>query len=753
MPFEMTIHYDNGLQLADPALQVWYPGSDRREVVAAAGADAFGPIFELAVQHPVFFLGFRQGRDGVGDPGGWDRQYRPLALRDGRLEPAEVWCMAARTFVYPVPPAPVKDESAGSFLTELLGRDRARGYVPDTGGLSGLGAHLLDDGRVLFGLYHPTAARVHLMGSFNGWQHPGREDPDPAALIPMRLHRGWFGAPNTWLVVTDRVRAGDEYKFFIEGGVALDHKGRSQRFAVDPYSRALGSDFRFNNPIVVDPGTFDWSDDDWSTPDIADLILYELSVHGFTDGDPDVKPELHGRFAGIAERIRTGYFDLLGVNALSLMPLAEVPSLQGPQGLGYDPSLYCTVERDFGTPADLRELVDTAHAHGLAVLIDLVFNHTSNDFNPMWGLVLEHPAEHADPHEGGLYFNGSTPWGNRVATEKTDVQNLLIDACKLLIHEYHVDGFRFDATHTHYMDHGLLHRLAAEVRAVKPGCLLVAENLPNEPDLNRQGWDGYSQWCELFHDKIKALLREGSFESQAAGTDNLGDTFFFSRSHFAAHTNNVVNYCESHDEHSIPHELHFSPWLDHPAAKDRKGRLGVFSTLVALGQPMLYMGQEFNVERPRNIVTVNWPADLDTHGFFQWCRRLVSLRRRYPALRLRGGDPSSTGQFGWILGPWLGPAHGGGKRVVGWRSTPNSLATDTLVVALNFENTPVTVDLELGIPGRWVKLADIDVVNDIPPHGTNHAGDATALHTADGRFASFTLPDTSAFIYKWEAPL
>src|SRR4029453_10744453 len=115
---------------------------------------------------------------------------------------------------------------------------------------------------------------------------------------------------------------------------------------------------------------------------------------------------------------------------------------------------------------------------------------------------------------------------------------------------------------------------------------------------------------------------EGQFEGQSAGTDNLGDTFYFSRSRFAAHTNNVVNYCESHDEQSVPYELQFTPWLDNPAAKERKGRLGMFATLVARGQPMIYMGQEFNLERPRNVVAVDWPATLDQHAFYQWCRRL-----------------------------------------------------------------------------------------------------------------------------------
>lgn len=302
------------------------------------------------------------------------------------------------------------------------------------------------------------------------------------------------------------------------------------------------------------------------------------------------------------------------------------------------------------------------------------------------------------------------------------------------------------------MDHGFLHRLAAELKTSKPDVLLVAENLPSQGDLNLEGWNGYGQWSELFHDKLKALLREGQFEGQSAGTDNLGDAFYFSRSRFAAHTNNVVNYCESHDEQSVPYELQFSPWLDNPAAKERKGRLGMFATLVALGQPMICMGQEFNLERPRNVVAVDWPANLDQHGFYQWCRRLIRLRRRYPGLRLRGFDPAAAGQFEWILGPWLDEPHGGGRRTVGWRAIPAtgpptpwpSCSTSR---ASTYRSTWSSADREV-----WVKLADIDRVDDLPPDGTNDPRDPTALHSTDGRSASFTLPGSSGFIYKWTAP-
>ncbi|HEV2919083.1 MAG TPA: alpha-amylase family glycosyl hydrolase, partial [Actinomycetota bacterium] len=525
MAVRFTIHYDNLAGLARPHLRLWHAGANPVDL-ALTGGDEFGPLWELSLVDPELTFTFTAS-PGAAQTDGHDRRVRPLVRADGGLDPGQAWCRGDRAFVYPVRPADPQPEPAVVFLERLAADPGfpAGLELPSAGGRSGLGASLLADGRVLFGLYHPTAARVFVAGSFNDWQHPGHQRPDPDAFVELELFRGWFGAANTWLAVTDRAGAGDEYRFWVQGGTPPEDAAGG-RLVVDPYARQLGPDAQRSNAVVVDPTTFAWSDRGWSTPDPADLILYEVSVHGFTDGDPDIRPDQQGRFDGITERIRTGYFDSLGVTALSLMPLAEVPSMQGPQSLGYDPSLYHAVERDFGGPDDLRRLVDAAHGRGLALLVDMVFNHTSNDFNPLWDLILEQP----DDVGGGLYFNGATPWGNRVATEKADVQNLLIDACRMLVGEYHVDGFRLDATHTDYMDHGFLHRLAAELKTGKPDVLLVAENLPNQGDLNLEGWNGYAQWSELFHDKLKALLREGQFEGQSAGTDNLDDTFYFSRS-------------------------------------------------------------------------------------------------------------------------------------------------------------------------------------------------------------------------------
>lgn len=749
MSLPVIVHYRNTRHFADPRLHVSYGGSLDPALVPASGADGFGSIFAFQAARTQFTFKFKDGPGSGGqwEPGGFERRFRPVSDPAASML-SEIWCTGEKPFIYPVEPRPPEVQSAGEFLRTLAFRDGY--YVPGSGGLSGLGSHALSEGGVLFGFYHPNAARVYVAGSFNDWQRPGHASANPAWFVELKLHRGYFDYPNTWLAVVPSAAPGDEYKFFVFGGVPSDDQNRLRQHFTDPYARRLGPHFGFNNSVVHDPGAFAWSDAAWRTPDIAELILYELSPYGFTEGDAGIHPESRGRFAGITERIEEGYFDRLGVNALCLMPLAEVPSPQGPTSLGYDPSLYFTVERDFGEPDELRRMVDAAHRHGIAVLLDQVFNHTSSTFNPMWQMVLEHPDEQFNG-DGGLYFGGVTDWGNRVDTGRIEVQHLLIDACKMWIAEYHVDGFRFDATHSQWMDHGFLIRLAEELKGFRPSTLLVAENLPNEPDLNREGWNGFAQWCDPFHDRLKALLREGVFSDRPPDAGSLGDIFYFSRASFAAHTNNVVNFVENHDETSIAFEVGTNPRLDQPATKDRKGRLGLFATLVALGQPMLYMGQEFNVERPAKVVSFDWPDPPESSGFYQWVRRLVHLRRRYQGLRMAGFDPAGDGRFEWILGPWMGAAHGGGRRVIGWRARPNAERREVLVVMLNFEGFDVPVDVRLGMPGTWVKLADIDRVNDLPPMGTNSPADATALRSADGNYAGFVLPSSGGFIYKWDA--
>lgn len=742
MRHEVRIHYDNGNGFINPVMWVWVTdGATLEREVEPAGKDDFGVYFDLFYNRSSFNFIFKEGK---GENVRWEDESlnRSFHKHIGN----EIWCMADRHNIYNVRPAEPRGDVKDYYrrVSHLIPKDNFYFPTTDVSGMgtpSMLGANVLADGSILFGFFHPRAARVYLAGNFNDWQCPGNPNPREDKFIEMGLYKGFFYQPNIWLARIERPGSDSpiEYKFYIQGG-----SSEVERYVVDPYTRLYSDDYKYRNGVVVDPTKFMWTDRDWKTPPVNDLILYELNVYGFTDNDPDIPEEIQGTFKGVTHRIKNGYFKELGVTALALMPTAEVPTSGG---LGYEPCTFMAVEKDFGTPDEFREMINEAHRHGLAVIIDQVFNHTSNDFNPLWNLIDDGSGD------GGFYFAGKTMWGNKVATGKDEVDNMLIDSCKLFIKEYHVDGFRFDATHSYFLNHKLLHRLAREIKdsGFKPDAILIAENLPNQKDLNLEGYNGYAQWSDIFHDKVKALLREGDFDGVPNTADDLATAFYFSKDSYAAHTNNVINYCESHDENSVQFEVSTGgEHLQDPWIKDRKARLGLMATMVAVGQPMIYMGQEFGIERERNRIRVPWSKySEETNRFYSWTKGLINLRRRYRALRLTGYNPIEDGNFHWVIGPWMDDRKGKEKRVIGWKAYDGNGRADKMLIMLNFEDHDVHVDIDFE-PGRWVKLADMDNVNDLPPMGSKNPGDPDSIIIKNGAQQDFVLPPYSGFIYKFE---
>ncbi len=741
MRHRARIHYDNNNGFLEPVLWIWVSdGATLEKEIAPSGRDDFGVYYDVLYNRSCFNFKFK---DGKGEKVTWednsvDRYYH---VQLGQ----EIWTMADRHNIYEVRPAEPRGHVKDVYqsIKHLVPQDNF--YFPDTdvsgmGVTSMLGANILNDGSILFGFFHPRAARVYLCGNFNDWQCPGYPFPQKEKFIEMGLYRGFYYQPNIWLarIKPDKNISNIEYKFYLQGG-SVD----TERYVPDPYTRVFSEDYKNKNSVVVDPTTFKWTDHNWKAYQVKDLILYELNVYGFTDNDPDIPEEYQGTFKGVTHRIKKGYFNELGVTAIGLMPITEVPSPR--RGLGYEPCTFMSVEKDFGTPDDFKEMVDTAHQHGLAVLVDKVFNHTSNDFNPLWNLIDD------GSEDGGFYFSGATMWGNKVATGREEVDNMLIDSCKLFIKEYHVDGFRFDATHSYFLNHKLLHRLAHEIKdkGFKPDAILTAENLPNEQDLNLDGYNGYAQWSDIFHDKIKAVLREGEFEGVDNSIENFGSPFYFSKDFYAAHTNNVVNYCESHDENSVQFEVATGgEHLQDPKIKNRKARLGLMATIVALGQPMIYMGQEYGIERERNRIDVNWVKySEDINSFYQWTKGLINLRKNLDALKVNGYDPMKEGKFSWILGPWLEDNKGGHKRVIGWKAVEKGVIKEEVAVMMNFEGFDIPVKLDLDTPGRWIKLADINHVNG----NSKTLEDWDSFVTENGIFDNFILPSYSGFIYKYQS--
>lgn len=351
-----------------------------------------------------------------------------------------------------------------------------------------------------FCVWAPSARQVEVVLHTDGGPraHPLTRDAD-----------GYFGGR------VEGVGPGARYSYRLDGGDPRpDPASRSQPEGVHGPS------------AVVDPRAFTWSDHDWRGLPIEDLVIYELHVGAATPG---------GTFDSLIERLDA--VKELGATAIELMPVADFP---GERNWGYDGVNLFAPARAYGGPEGLRRLVDAAHARGLAVLLDVVYNHFGPDGNYLWGYSRDY---FTDRHK--------TPWGDAVnfdGPESKPVRDYFIGNALHWAHEYHLDGLRLDATHAIIDDSPthLLAELAATVRASLPAgrhFALIAENEENNPGIVRPAsgaapqlsddpavavaWGLDGVWADDFHHQVRVALtgeREGYYADYTGSAEDLALT-------------------------------------------------------------------------------------------------------------------------------------------------------------------------------------------------------------------------------------
>jgi len=214
---------------------------------------------------------------------------------------------------------------------------------------------------------------------------------------------GWYE-----LTVPD-VAPGADYSFVLPDGTCLP----------DPAARAQAGDVH-GPSRVVDPSSYSWSDSAWHGRPWREAVVYELHIGTFT-------PE--GTFSAAAEKL--DHLAALGVTAIEIMPLAQ---FSGKRGWGYDGVLLYAPHAAYGTPDDLKELVDRAHGLGIMVLLDVVYNHFGPDGNYLPTLAPD--FFHQDRH---------TPWGAAIAYDREPVRQFFVENALYWLADFHLDGLRFDA--------------------------------------------------------------------------------------------------------------------------------------------------------------------------------------------------------------------------------------------------------------------------------------------------------------------
>jgi maltooligosyltrehalose trehalohydrolase len=419
-----------------------------------------------------------------------------------------------------------------------------------------LGAFPLGDGHAGFRVWAPLPERIALRAA--GVEH---------ALEPVGY--GVYEA-----VV--EAEPGTDYAYLLDG-TALP----------DPYSRWQPEGIRGPSRLL-DTTAFEWSDGDWPPPAVGDLVLYELHVGTFTR---------EGTFEAAIPHLRE--LRELGVTAIELMPVNEFP---GRHGWGYDGVYWSAAQSSYGGPLGLQKLVDAAHRAGLAVLLDVVYNHVGASGTQALRAF-------------GPYFTShyETPWGEAINYDAEDsdaVREWAIQSAEQWVRDFHFDGLRLDAVHA-IMDGSPEHLVAAIARRTEPA-FVIAESGLNDPkvmrDVLRGGWGCDAAWADDFHHSLRVLLtgdRDGYY-AEFGGLADLAKAFHrphvhdgqystFRHRRFGAKADDVpperfVVFSSNHDQ------------VGNRAFGDRLPvevrPLAALCTLLSPFTPMLFQGEEYGEDAP-----------------------------------------------------------------------------------------------------------------------------------------------------------
>lgn len=337
-----------------------------------------------------------------------------------------------------------------------------------------LGASLHENGQCSFTVWAPLCNSVNVV-----------VQASPEVTWPMEKDGQGY-----WCVKIDHVTPGMQYLYQIDGKLLRP----------DPASRWQPGGV--HGPSAVVHTDFAWTDDQWHGIEPAEMIIYELHTGTFTSP---------GNFQGIISTL--DYLQSLGVTAIEIMPIAQFP---GHHNWGYDGVYPFAVHKDYGTRDDLKQLVNAAHERGVAVVLDVVYNHLGPEGNYLADYGPYFTEKYKASWSNSINFDG--PWCD-------GVRNYFIQNALMWLDEFHIDALRLDAVHAIY-DNSAVHimeELTEQVRQLEQRTqrrkVLIAEFDLNNPryitPVEKGGYGMDAQWVDEFHHALHAVItgeREGYYE-------------------------------------------------------------------------------------------------------------------------------------------------------------------------------------------------------------------------------------------------
>ena len=569
---------------------------------------------------------------------------------------------------------------------------------------AGMGANVYEEGPAgspgtSFRVWAPNASAVHLVGEFNGWSGASAPMvPDRAGNFSLDVRGLGHDAP---------------YKFAITNGESTSWKN-------DPRARAVSSSV--GHSIVQDVELVHGGDPGFQMPAWNELVIYEMHIGTFND-QPGGGP---GTFASAEQMLP--YLADLGVNAVELMPISEFAA---DFSWGYNYAHPYSVETAYGGREAFASFVSAAHAQGIAVFLDVLYNHWGPSDMDLWRF-----DGWSQGPWGGIYFYNDdrayTPWGDsRPDFGRGEVRSYIRDNVFAWLAECRVDGLRWDSTSTIRRDPAtgfdngdgwsLMQWCNDEVNATQPWKIQIAEDMYNAPndwltkDTGAGGAGFDAQWDAMFIHPVRAAVE----------TPSDFDRDMFAVRDAILHSYNGdaferVIYTESHDEVAngrsrVPETIwpgNASSWYS-----KKRSTLAAAIVMTSPGIPMLFQGQEiledgwFDDQDP-----VDWSKLLTYGGIHDLYRDLIRLRRNWwnNTRGLRGQSTS---------------VHhvNNSAKVIAYHRWDQGGPGDDVIVVANFSGTPFD-NYTIGLPqsGTWYVRFNSDWAGYDSSFGDHPAWDISA---------------------------
>jgi len=466
-----------------------------------------------------------------------------------------------------------------------------------------------------FKLLAPYNKAAVLVGSFSEWNE-----------IPMQKDdKGYF---RTSIELEDGVH---QYKFRVQSK-SWFHQPDEWVNVNDPYiteidaSTGNGIVRIKNGDRIVDD--YVWQHDDQALPGDHELIIYELLISDFFHGSGDSP---RGQYKNVIEKL--DYLSELGINAIELMPLNETP---GDYNWGYIPTYFLTTQPNYGSTSELKQLIDECHARGIRVILDQLYNHSSEE-SPLLHIDRDywyyHDRHHpdADPSDHwGPEFNydyKDEVLGTRPAWEF--MRNVL----RFWVQEYHIDGIRYDAL-KELDNFDFLFWMTQEAKqaaGAKP-FYNIGEHIPEKPDLVSPNGPMDGCWHENFYHTMQSHLCEESFDPK-----QLKQAIDPTQQGYPEGLTKAVSYLCNHDQKRLLLELGDRGIFDDAAFS--RAKLGAVLLMTAVGVPLIWMGEEFGDYTPINAnekdQQLGWALlkNERNRNLLEHYKGLIALRKQNLALQ------------------------------------------------------------------------------------------------------------------------